>query len=91
MLSQIEAAFATVTLLDTTVFMKTSYRQKASKDTSGVITWCKSPTKAQESLDDLMATNWSTVFSPHGKMPDPSSVSKSCSSASTRGAVSEAA
>jgi hypothetical protein len=91
MLSQIEAAFAKVTLLDTTVFMKTSYRQKASKDKNGVITWCKSPTKAQENLDDLLAANWSTVFSSHGKRPDPSSVSKPCSSASTRGAASEAA
>jgi hypothetical protein len=90
-LPDLEKAFANVTLLDTTVFMKTSYRQKALLDTSGVITWDKSPTQSQESLDELLATNWSTVWSSYNRILHECVPPKSSFSAFSREAATEAA
>lgn len=91
MLPDLENAFAKVTLLDTTVFMKTSYRQKALLDKSGTVAWTKSPTQAHESLDELLATNWSTVWSSYNKVMNGRDASKPCFGISERGAASEAA
>lgn len=91
MLSQMEVAFAKITLLDTTVFMKTSYRQKASLSNSGSVTWAKSPTHAQESLDGLLANNWSTVSSAYNSGMNSREAAKPCASSIPVGEASEAA
>ncbi len=90
-LPSLESAFARVTLLDTTVFMKTTYRQKALLEKSGIVTWTKSPTQAGESLDELLAANWSTVWSSYNNLPPTRDTSKPCTSFVERGVASEAA
>jgi len=57
-LSILTRAFAQLTFLDTSVFMKTKSRQRAILDTSGTLTWQASPTQEGETVDQLLAENW---------------------------------
>lgn len=68
LLSSLNTAFANVTFLDTSVFMKTMKRQRAFYKDDGGIGWQPSPTIAGAPLDDLFAENseirsrWVTDF-----------------------------
>jgi hypothetical protein len=68
LLPSLNTAFANVTFLDTSVFMKTMKRQRAFCKDDGGISWLASPTIAGAPLDDLFAENsemrarWITAF-----------------------------
>jgi hypothetical protein len=57
LLSSLNLAFANVTFLDTSVFMKTMKRQRAFCKDDGGIGWQPNPTIAGAPLDDLFAEN----------------------------------
>lgn len=50
-------AFAGITFLDTSVFMKTMKRQRAHRREDGIMVWQKNPTEKGAPLDDLLAEN----------------------------------
>ena len=54
-------AFADITLLDTSVFMKTASRQRAFLSAPGVVSWRSSRTKKTETVDSLLTENWQVV------------------------------
>ena len=54
-------AFARVTFLDTSLFMKTKSRQRAVLQTPGMVSWQPSPTEVAETVDKLLAENWRTL------------------------------
>jgi hypothetical protein len=60
-LPELTAAFAGVTLLETTVFMKTKSRQRAIMTAKGGLSWVASPTKPNETVDSLLEENWKIV------------------------------
>ena len=51
-------AFSDITLLETSVFVKTIKRQRAALTAGGRVHWKTSPTDANEPLDTLLAENW---------------------------------
>ena len=55
-------AFADVTLIETSVFMKTQTRQRAFLSAPGILGWRRSPTKKGESIDALLQENWAAVM-----------------------------
>ncbi len=55
------SAFASVTLLDTTAFVKTMKRKRAVLRRKSGIRWMAAPTQKDQPLDDLLAENWLTV------------------------------
>jgi hypothetical protein len=55
------AGFAAVTLLETSVFMRTVYRQRAVPSGPGKVSWESSPTERDGSIDTLLAANWNAV------------------------------
>ena len=61
LLPSLTLAFADVSLLETSVFMKTNARRRAILSRSGEMIWRPSPTKRNESLDKLLARNWQAV------------------------------
>jgi len=54
-------AFADITLLETSVFMKTASRQRAFLSAPGVVSWRSSRTKKAETVDSLLTENWQVV------------------------------
>ena len=60
-LSNLADAFAGLTVLDSNAFMKSIHRQRGMLSASGRMTWCKSPTRADAPLDELLAHNWAVV------------------------------
>ena len=60
-LPRLVSAFAQTTVLDTNSFMKTVYRQRAIETANGRIEWKTSPTRPNESVDELLMHNWSAV------------------------------
>jgi hypothetical protein len=64
-LPTLAAAFFDITLLDTSVFMKTNSRQRAVISASGKVSWRSSPTKKTESVDKLLMENWQVVCAAH--------------------------
>ncbi len=72
------AAFAGITVLDTSTFMKSMKRQRASLTPTGSVTWWPSPTATDAPLDRLLADNWSAVaasFVPILGQPVPAPIS----------------
>jgi len=62
MLPSVASAYASVTVLETNVFMKTVMRQRAVPAGAGApLTWQASPTPLGAPLDGLWADNWATV------------------------------
>ena len=62
LLPSLASAYASVTVLETNVFMKTVMRQRAvPADTGAPLTWQASPTPLGATLDGLWADNWATV------------------------------
>ena len=53
--------FSDVTLLESSLFMKTKSRQRATLSAPGRVTWRSSPTKKTNTLDLLLAQNWRVV------------------------------
>jgi hypothetical protein len=60
-LSILAAAFAGLTVLDTSAFLKTMKRQRAIRNGNGAVDWKSCPTDATQMLDNLFAENWKTV------------------------------
>lgn len=58
---QLVPAFAGITCLDTSAFMKTIKRQQAIPDGNQLIAWQRAPTLLGEPLDDLLADNWTKM------------------------------
>lgn len=57
----LEEAFAGLTVLDTSVFLKTMNRQRARLAPTGGVEWHSSPTEPDEMLDNLLDHNWRAV------------------------------
>lgn len=55
------AAFSGVTVLETSVFIKTMKRQRAELNAKGLIEWVPCLTTSDEMLDQLLAQNWRTI------------------------------
>jgi hypothetical protein len=64
-LQTLAAAFSDITLLETSVFMKTNFRQRAVLSRSGKVNWRPSPTKKTEPVDKLLMENWRVVAAAH--------------------------
>jgi Domain of unknown function (DUF4417) len=64
-LPTLAAAFADITLLETSVFMKTNARQRAVLSGPGKVNWRSSPTKKTETIDNLLMENWDVVAAAH--------------------------
>ena len=60
-LPKLAEAFAAVTFLDTNAFMKSVHRQRGTLGADGKVTWCKSPTRRNEPVDELLEHNWAVV------------------------------
>ena len=60
-LAGLVSAFCQTTVIDTTSFMRTVYRQRAIETPSGRINWESSPTVANAPVDELLTHNWSVV------------------------------
>lgn len=63
MLPLLSAVFARVSLLETSIFMKTVMRQRACRKGNAGLSWQASPTAAGAPLDDLLAGNLAEVSS----------------------------
>lgn len=68
--SPLTAAFSRVTLLDTSLFMKTKSRQRAVLLRSGKVAWQPSPTETSETIDTLLADNWKVIAASHSGLLD---------------------
>ena len=60
-LARLISAFCRTTVIDTTSFMRTVYRQRARETPSGRIDWISSPTPPNTPVDELLTHNWSVV------------------------------
>lgn len=60
-LAGLVSAFAQTTVLDTTSFIKTIHRQRATEVDLGRIKWESSPTAPNTPLDELLTYNWAVV------------------------------
>jgi hypothetical protein len=58
-------AFSDITLLETSVFMKTNSRQRAVLSGPGKVNWRSSPTKKMQPVDKLLMENWQVVAAAH--------------------------
>ena len=54
-------AFSGITVLETSAFLKTVKRQRATLTATGTVTWRPSPTNENEPLDALLTENWQVV------------------------------
>ncbi|MGH9351047.1 MAG: hypothetical protein ACRD2G_02630 [Terriglobia bacterium] len=61
-------AFSSVTLLETSAFIKTMHRQRATLTTKSMLSWNPSATKASEMLDTLLAENWQVVAASYRRL-----------------------
>ncbi len=72
-LPALSAAFSNVTILDTSIFMKTMMRRRAVPAKQSRLSWTRSPTAIGAPLDDLFAENLAAVdrwFANIGTLPD---------------------
>jgi len=53
----LRSAFARVTWIDTTSFMKTIHRKRATRSGNGKLVWMAEPTAPGQSLHELLAHN----------------------------------
>jgi hypothetical protein len=60
-LPKLSTAFGRVTVLDTSIFMKTMMRRSAQREGDAGVSWQRSPTAIGAPLDDLFASNRETV------------------------------
>ena len=60
-LGALSEAFAGVTFLETSAFMKAMKRQRASLCPTGAVEWTRSPTAPDETVDELLQHNWRVV------------------------------
>lgn len=60
-LPSLVGAFAGITVLETSTFMKSMKRQCASLSAPGTVTWRPAPTEIGAPVDQLLADNWSVV------------------------------
>ena len=60
-LLQLLSVFGEMTVLDSSLFMKTVMRQRAIETTSGRINWRPFPTSSNVSIDSLLKHNWAVV------------------------------
>jgi hypothetical protein len=67
-LPRLANAYASVTLLETSTFVKTIQRKVAVPADDGVLRWRHAPTKPGELLDDLLSDNWAKLSSVHLKL-----------------------
>jgi hypothetical protein len=72
-LPALAAAFSGITLLETSVFMKTTYRQRALPLGATRLTWQSSPTEASGTIDTLLAENWKAVAASYVPLLQPAS------------------
>lgn len=64
-LPSLAAAFSEITLLETSIFMKTNARQQAILSGPGKVSWQPSPTKKTEPVDKLLTENWRVIAAAH--------------------------
>ncbi|HEY6270450.1 MAG TPA: hypothetical protein VIX19_00475 [Terriglobales bacterium] len=68
-------AFSAITLLETSAFIKTMHRQRATLTAKGMLSWSLSATDESEMLDKLLAENCRAVAASHaavlGRTPSP--------------------
>ena len=62
------AAFPNITVLETSVYVKTINRKGASLTAEGGLQWSPSPTAPNEPIDDLLAENWQTVAGSYARV-----------------------
>ena len=60
--------FSDVTLVESSIFMKTTSRQRASLLAPGKVTWRSSPTRKANTLDLLLSQNWKVVAEAYAPM-----------------------
>ncbi len=60
-LPQLRSAFTAVTFIDTSTFLKTVKRQRATWTRANRIAWKPSPTPADAPLDALLTANWQAI------------------------------
>lgn len=63
-------AFSRVTVLETSAFIKTMHRQRATLTAKGILTWNPTATQVSEMLDTLLAENWQVVAASYGGLFD---------------------
>ena len=61
------SAFARITFLETSTFVKTIHRRRAVVSETGSLHWRHCPTRKTESLDELLADNWRTVAASYAR------------------------
>lgn len=61
LLYHLAVAFPNITLLETSLFMKTKSRQRAVLFGPGKVAWESSPTETSETIDTLLAENWNVI------------------------------
>jgi hypothetical protein len=67
-LPALATAFSGITLLDTSVFMKTKSRQRAVLAAPGTVNWSPSPTESTEPVDALLTENWKVIAAAYSGM-----------------------
>jgi len=70
LLPELITAFAEITFLETSVFMKTKSRQRAVSVSPGTVKWCASPTEINEPVDSLLTENWKVVAASYAALFD---------------------
>jgi hypothetical protein len=65
LLPALSKEFTEITFVETSVFMKTKSRQRATFSSSDGLHWRPSPTKKGASLDSLLCHNWKAVYAAH--------------------------
>jgi hypothetical protein len=61
LLGALTRVFSDVTLVESSLFMKTKSRQRARLSAPGRLTWRSSPTNKTNTLDSLLAQNWRVI------------------------------
>jgi len=69
-LSGLVAAFSAITVLETSTFLKTVKRQRATLTAAGIVSWRPSPTSETETLDSLLTENWQVVAASYAGLFD---------------------
>jgi hypothetical protein len=70
-LPTLREAFSAITCLETSTFLKTVKRQRATVTASGVVSWHPSPTGRTEMLDALLTSNWEVVAASYDRLFTP--------------------
>jgi hypothetical protein len=70
-LSLLAGAFARMTVLDTSAFVKAMHRQRAALSTSGSVSWSLSPTVGSHGLEDMLSENWQVIAAGYKSLLNP--------------------